>query len=165
MCDVVVIFSIWAVQHGVSVMETRLSKFRDLNASIFRSGPIEQQKYKQFCKRKGKRAFKMAADLPTRWNSLYLMIERLLKQKDLLSEYHREHIPHEYDADITEMDWTLLLELHTALGVLYQATFMLSQTYSPTSNVSLISITQIIKTLADFEGLDLQWEKIVSLMM
>ena len=93
------------------------------------------------------------------------MIERLLRQNDLLSEYHRKHIPHESDADITEMDWTLLLELHTALGVLYQATFMLSQTYSPTSNVSLISITQIIKTLADFEGLDLQWEKIVSLMM
>ncbi|KAL4588215.1 hypothetical protein LXL04_001097 [Taraxacum kok-saghyz] len=107
----------------------------------------------------------MAADTPTRWNSLYLMIERLLKQQDLLSEYHREYIPHTPEEDIDAIDWTLLQELHTALDVLYQATLMLSQTYYPTSNVVLISITQITKILAGFEGLDPQWEQIVSKMM
>lgn len=91
-----------AVQKGVSVMETRLSKFRRLNEHIFRSGPHEQQKWKTFCKRKRKRPLKMAADMPTRWNSLYLMIERLLKQQDLLTEYHREHIPHDAEADINQ---------------------------------------------------------------
>ena len=62
-------------------------------------------------------------DIETRWNSTYLMLERLLEQKKAVNLYSVEHGG---ISTLSSSDWDLLKDITSALKFFYEATLDLS---------------------------------------
>ncbi|KAJ4801750.1 Zinc finger BED domain-containing protein DAYSLEEPER [Rhynchospora pubera] len=120
------------VQDGLSVLKDEIRDIRDTMKYIKHSqGRME--KFKLACSQSQIPFKKPAWDVPTRWNSTYLMLVLALELKPALCRY--SNLDKRYYLKPAEFKWDAVECLVSYLKVFYEATLKLSGTKYPTLNL------------------------------
>ena len=127
------------VKKGLKLLETSLSGLRKVIHSI-RSSPKKMQELENICKVKGIKFFKIKNDVPTRWNSTYLMLESIMKMRDAL----------EHERAFAQFDFDALEELVQILSPFYELTELLSGSTYISLGLVMAGITNIENMLGKF---------------
>ncbi|CAG8610784.1 6523_t:CDS:2 [Acaulospora morrowiae] len=87
-------------------------------------------------------------DVSTRWNSIFLMIEKLKKIREITDILVTSNSSLKLNYP-TELEWIEIDMIHTLLESIYQATLMLSSSSYPTLGDLYLAFTTIINFLED----------------
>ncbi|KAJ1687728.1 hypothetical protein LUZ63_013619 [Rhynchospora breviuscula] len=86
-----------------------------------------------------------AWDVPTRWNSTYLMLELALELKQAIYRY--ASLDKRYSFNISDFQWEAVQALAAELKVFYGATLKLSGTKYPTLNLFFTEFCEVFLTI------------------
>ena len=138
------------VQDGLKYIDDSITKIRD-SVKYVKGSQVRKQKFLECVKlvsmgnKKG-----LCQDVPTRWNSTYLMLESAIHYRRAfqhleLSDSNYKHCP-------SSAEWEKVEKIKTFLKLFYDATISFSGTKYPTSNLFFPSIWQCcfhLKTLRE----------------
>ncbi|KAJ3696442.1 hypothetical protein LUZ61_000147 [Rhynchospora tenuis] len=120
------------VQDGLNCVHKEIECIRETMKWIKHSqGRIE--KFKLACSQENVTYKKPQWDVPTRWNSTYLMLELALELKPAIVRY--PVLDKKFSKILGDSQWAILRELVKHLKVFYEATLKLSGTKYPTLNL------------------------------
>ncbi|KAJ3708441.1 hypothetical protein LUZ61_012146 [Rhynchospora tenuis] len=120
------------VQDGLNLVHKEIECIRETMKWIKHSqGRIE--KFKLACSQENVTYKKPQWDVPTRWNSTYLMLELALELKPAIVRY--PVLDKKFSKILDDSQWAILRELVKHLKVFYEATLKLSGTKYPTMNL------------------------------
>ncbi|KAJ3706101.1 hypothetical protein LUZ61_009806 [Rhynchospora tenuis] len=136
------------VQDGLDQLDDVIKEIRNTMKYI-RHSQSRMEKFKIACSQ-AKIPFKKPAwDVPTRWNSTYLMLELALELKPAICRY--PNFDKRYILKISDLQWEAIKALAADLKVFYGATLKLSGTKYPTLNLFFTEFCEvfiIIKRMA-----------------
>ncbi|KAJ3702937.1 hypothetical protein LUZ61_006642 [Rhynchospora tenuis] len=120
------------VQDGLNCLHKEIDCIRDTMKWIKHSqGRIE--KFKLACSQANIPYKKPQLDVPTRWNSTYLMMELAMELKPAFGRY--TNLDKKYTKVLNDTQWAILTELIKHFKVFYEATLKLSGSKYPTLNL------------------------------
>jgi hypothetical protein len=141
------------VQDGLKEIEDVIEKVRD-SVKYVRGSQVRKQKFLQAVNqvsldsRKG-----LKQDVPTRWNSTYLMLESAIYYRSAFS--YLEITDSNYKHCPTAQEWESVGNIRSFLACFYEATCVFSGTKYPTANLYFPVIAMIYVSLKeDFVGED-----------
>ncbi|XP_036340719.1 zinc finger BED domain-containing protein 4-like [Rhagoletis pomonella] len=106
------------VMDGMKTIDETLSKVKKV-VEHFRRSPSALKKLLEIQKQMGLPEVKLKQDVPTRWNSSYLMLERVIHLKDaLIATYSILHL----NMPLSVSDWEIIEEAMPCLLPFYQIT-------------------------------------------
>ena len=79
-------------------------------------------------------------DVSTRWNSTYLMLQKVIPYKAIFTTWLQSELGGQV---VTDEDWDIAEAMHSFLKTFYLATVSLSAVYNPTSHLALHEILEI----------------------
>ncbi|KAJ1697309.1 hypothetical protein LUZ63_005821 [Rhynchospora breviuscula] len=120
------------VQDGLSVLKNEIRDICDTMKYIKHS-QVRMKKFKLACSQSQIPFKKPAWEVPTRWNSTYLMLVLALELKPTLCRY--SNLDKRYFLNPVEFKWKTVECLVSHLKVFYEATLKLSGTKYPTLNL------------------------------
>lgn len=98
-----------------------ISKCRNL-VGHFKHSASNTSELKSSYSDKSQMFHKLQQNMPTRWNSTYLMFLRLLEAKDAIMQYHIDYPKNYNGSKLTESDWEKIGKFNAVLGLLADAT-------------------------------------------
>ena len=106
--------------------------------------------YKRYCLAIGCVPHKYNSDMPVRWNSTYLMLKAVIRDRVQLNGF----INANYGVEplISEETWHVITALTAFLELFYDATVTLSGVYYPTSPLMVHTLLDIASHLKAYEG-------------
>ena len=106
--------------------------------------------YLKYCIAIGKTPHKYNLDMPVRWNSTYLMLKAVIRDRVQLNGF----INANYGVEplISEETWHVITALTAFLDLFYDATVTLSGVYYPTSPLMVHTLLDIASHLKAYEG-------------
>ncbi|CAG8652439.1 3578_t:CDS:2, partial [Ambispora leptoticha] len=119
-----------AVVNGLSMIDESTKKARNFSSHIRRSQPCLEELKKIFAM-KNQPVLMPELDCETRWNSLYLMLSKLYKIKDM-TDILVVSMPQLKQQYMTIQDWNNIQIVITLLEPIYEATKLLSSSTHPT---------------------------------
>ncbi|KAJ1686724.1 hypothetical protein LUZ63_018114 [Rhynchospora breviuscula] len=132
------------VHDGLSTMHKEIDCIRKTMKWIKHSqGRIE--KFKLACSQINVSYKKPQWDVPTRWNSTYLMLELALELKPAIMRYAL--LDKKFSKALSDSQWGILKELVKHLKVFYEATLKLSGTKYPTLNLFFSEFCEVCLTI------------------
>ena len=84
-------------------------------------------------------------DVPTRWNSTYLMLQKVIPYKAIFTTWLQSELGGQV---VTDKDWDIAEAMHSFLKTFYLATVSLSAIYNLTSHLALHEILEISNCFA-----------------
>lgn len=92
-------------------------------------------------------------DMPVRWNSTYLMLQLVLRDKIQFSAFVNQHFPQEDGYVLLGDDtWHVVESIVQFLQTFYDSTVSLSGVYYPTSHMIVHHILEIAQHLKEYEN-------------
>ncbi|KAJ1688149.1 hypothetical protein LUZ63_019539 [Rhynchospora breviuscula] len=132
------------VHDGLSTMHKEIDCIRETMKWIKHSqGRIE--KFKLACSQINVPYKKPQWDVPTRWNSTYLMLELALELKPAIMRH--ASLDKKFSKALSDSQWGILKELVKHLKVFYEATLKLSGTKYPTLNLFFSEFCEVYLTI------------------
>ncbi|KAJ4769470.1 Zinc finger BED domain-containing protein DAYSLEEPER [Rhynchospora pubera] len=132
------------VQDGLNTLHKEIDCIRETMKWIKHSqGRIE--KFKLACSQMNIPYKKPQWDVPTRWNSTYLMLELALELKPAIVRY--ASLDKKFSKALSDSQWGILNELVKHLKVFYEATLKLSGTKYPTLNLFFSEFCEVFLTI------------------
>ncbi|KAJ1689265.1 hypothetical protein LUZ63_013420 [Rhynchospora breviuscula] len=132
------------VHDGLNTMHKEINCIRKTMKWIKHSqGRIE--KFKLACSQINVPYKKPQWDVPTRWNSTYLMLELALELKPAIMRY--ASLDKKFSKALSDSQWGILKELVKHLKVFYEATLKLSGTKYPTLNIFFSEFCEVYLTI------------------
>jgi hypothetical protein len=112
------------------VIEDKITTIR--NACLYvKSSRAREQEFIRYLRQAGNESYKkFSINVPTRWNSTYVMLRSALEHKDALTIYYDE----KNHTLIFEEDWMCATFLVQLLQQFYTTTLIFSASYTLTSN-------------------------------
>ncbi|KAI5648636.1 hypothetical protein M9H77_34641 [Catharanthus roseus] len=138
------------VQDGLAVLGDVILKIRK-TCKYLKKSTYASQKFGyalQQCKLKGKK--KVALDVQTRWNSIYLMLESALPVKEAFNRLAQ--IDRNYKFCPSDDEWKVADVVHGCLKIFYDCTNHFSGRNFPTSNVFFPDVCKIQLKLREWEN-------------
>jgi hypothetical protein len=135
------------VQDGLKEIETALQKIRD-SVKYVRGSQVRKQRFLQAVNQMSLDNKKgLRQDVPTRWNSTYLMLESAIHFRRAFSylemtDSNFKHCP-------TALEWEKVNDISTFLACFYTATCEFSGTKYPTANLYFPAVSTIYVTLKE----------------
>lgn len=123
------------VKSGLKILSQELNSVRSL-VNYINTSSKRRQLYEEACHQLKIPHYILIKEMPVRWNSTYLMLERAIKMQKVLNYFcHQEESCKEYLIS----DWQALEDICRFLSPFNEATLMLSgQTYSSICQVVVI---------------------------
>src|SRR5205807_8150189 len=112
-----------AVTKGISVVDESIKKAREFASHIHRSQPCFEELKKVFAM-KNKPFLVPDLDVETRWNLMYLMLEKLCKIREM-TDILVVSMPLLKQLYPTDRDWEKIKDIMTILEPIYKATKLL----------------------------------------
>ncbi|KAJ1697552.1 hypothetical protein LUZ63_006064 [Rhynchospora breviuscula] len=128
------------VQDGLSVLKDEIRDIRDTMKYI-RHSQARMEKFKLACSQSQISYKKPAWDVPTRWNSTYLMLVLALELKLAICRYG--NLDKRFFLNPAEINWEAVECLVGHLKVFYEATLKLSGTKYPTLNLFFSEFSEV----------------------
>ncbi|XP_026284719.2 zinc finger BED domain-containing protein 4-like [Frankliniella occidentalis] len=129
-------------------IETLLSKCR-LIVGHYNHSNKSHERLQQVQKRLGLKEHELIQSVDTRWNSTYLMLDRLKEQKEALCvDLPKVGKIGKKSVDLTNDDWEKIGDLSTVLAPVYEATLELGREDCPTLSMVLPIVSSIQQTLS-----------------
>ncbi len=119
-----------AVTKGISIVDESIKKAREFASHIRRSQPCFEELKKVFAM-KNKPFLVPDLDVETRWNSMYLMLEKLCKIREM-TDILVVSMPLLKQLYPTDRDWEKIKDIMTILEPIYKATKLLFSSNHPT---------------------------------
>jgi hypothetical protein len=94
---------------------------------------------------------KLILDVPTRWNSTYLMLETTFKFREVFSRYYR--VEHAFLGVVSPEEWENVENVNQVLAVFNDVTNIVSRSNYPTSNLFLPEVWRM-KEIMDVKAGD-----------
>ncbi|KAJ3708949.1 hypothetical protein LUZ61_012654 [Rhynchospora tenuis] len=132
------------VQDGLAVMNDELKQIR-YTMKYIRHSQSRMEKFKLMCSQSHVPFKKPAWDVPTRWNSTYLMLELALELKPAICRYATAD--KRYKLELSDFQWEAMKALAAELKVFYGATLKLSGTKYPTLNLFFTEFCEVLITI------------------
>ncbi|KAJ1703103.1 hypothetical protein LUZ63_002882 [Rhynchospora breviuscula] len=132
------------VQDGLDVLKDEIRDIRETMKYI-RHSQGRMEKFKLACSQANVPFKKLSWDVPTRWNSTYLMLELALELKLAICRY--DNLDKRYNLNISDFQWEAVQALVVKLKVFYDATLKLSGTKYPTLNLFFTEFCEAYLTI------------------
>jgi len=128
------------VQAGLNSLASILTCVRNVVKCIDRS-PVRRKKFFDVAEKNFKLQTnkKFRLDMPVRWNSTYLLIDRVLYYKDVFIYFGERDFAVKSLAPQLD-DWDKLAYVHKFLKVFYDVTNLFSASKNPTSNSYVLGV-------------------------
>ncbi|XP_059436160.1 zinc finger BED domain-containing protein RICESLEEPER 2-like [Corylus avellana] len=88
---------------------------------------------------------KLILDVPTRWNSTYLMLDTAIKFKEVFPRYHR--VEQAFQWVVTPEQWEMVGNVNQVLSVFNDVTNVVSGSEYPTANLYLLEVWRMKEVL------------------
>uniref|UniRef100_A0A0R0KFT3 HAT C-terminal dimerisation domain-containing protein n=1 Tax=Glycine max TaxID=3847 RepID=A0A0R0KFT3_SOYBN len=130
------------VQEGLKVAEHALEKIRD-SIKYVKASKSRMIKFKRCIEKVGniEASSGLCLDVPTRWNSTYLMLQSALKYESVFSIFHLDDENYKYCP--LEEEWIRARKMCKFLLPFYHITTLMSGTSYPTSNLYFLQVWKI----------------------
>ena len=145
---------------ALKYMKPCIEKIRSAIAFLNYSNP-RLASYKRWCGAAEASAHVYHLDVPTRWNSTYIMIRDLIPDKDQFTTFVNSNS--QGQIFITDDDWQVAAVLLNFLETLHDATNVLSGVYYPTSPLMVHQLVNIASHLKDNENHELLRHAIIKM--
>ncbi|KAJ4768973.1 Zinc finger BED domain-containing protein DAYSLEEPER [Rhynchospora pubera] len=132
------------VQDGLNTLHKEIDCIRETMKWIKHS-QRRIEKFKLACSQMNIPYKKPQWDVPTRWNSTYLMLELALELKLAIVRY--ASLDKKFSKALSDSQWGILNELVKHLKVFYEATLKLSGTKYPTLNLFFSEFCEVYLTI------------------
>ncbi|KAJ4784874.1 Zinc finger BED domain-containing protein DAYSLEEPER [Rhynchospora pubera] len=132
------------VQDGLGTLDDEINGVRNTMKHI-RHSQARMEKFKLACSQVNVPYKQPAWDVPTRWNSTYLMLELALELKQAICRY--ASLDKRYNIKISDFQWGAVHALVAELKVFYGATLKLSGTKYPTLNLFFTEFCEVLLTI------------------
>ena len=150
-----------AVQDGLNELQSSLKEIR--RAVVYLNGSHQrEERWRRACSAIGLEAKMIAWDIPSRWNSTYLMLQSLIPFRDVFTVWYNNERRHNV---LTDEHWDDTAVLCTFLQVFHTATTNLSASLRPTSPIvmhELILLSDVFKRYKDHQRLGTAVDAMVS---
>lgn len=129
------------VQHGLKAIDSSVVKIRE-SVKFVRGSEMRGMKFAECVKYVSLDAStKLQQDVPTRWNSTYLMLDSALPYRAAFHRLQRvdglyEHCPSDYE-------WMKIKKVAEFLQPFYEMTLLFSGSYYPTANLYFLKVWRI----------------------
>ncbi|CAH9114483.1 unnamed protein product [Cuscuta epithymum] len=141
-----------AVQDGLKQADTSLSRVRGA-VKYVRNSPARLQKFKDISDLIGVEAkCGLHLDVPTRWNSTYLMLKSALCNEKVFEAYEENVSSYSVDLGLDTldtMDWISCESMVTVLQNFYEMTLRISGSLYVTSNTFFSEVSDLFLVLQD----------------
>ncbi|KAJ4761783.1 Zinc finger BED domain-containing protein DAYSLEEPER [Rhynchospora pubera] len=139
------------VQDGISVVTDEIEKIRE-TMKYLRHSQARMERF-QLAASQVKVPFKKPAwDVPTRWNSTYLMLDLALQLRKSIERYAT--LDKHYTIKIDDLEWEALEALMDCLKVFYAATLKFSGSKYPTLNYFFPEFCDVFVSIKNMEKSD-----------
>ncbi|KAJ4808891.1 Zinc finger BED domain-containing protein DAYSLEEPER [Rhynchospora pubera] len=129
------------VQDGLDTLDDEINGVRNTMKYI-RHSQARMEKFKLACSQVNVPYKQPAWDVPTRWNSTFLMLELALELKQAICRY--ASLDKRYSIKISDFQWEAVHALVAELKVFYGATLKLSGTKYPTLNLFFTEFSTVL---------------------
>lgn len=136
------------VLEGLKVASGALQKIRETIKHV-KGSESKMVKFKQCIDMVGNIDISsgLVTDVPTRWNSTYLMLKNALKYQRAFENLHCYDA--KYTSNPSKEEWARLEKMSRFLLPFYKITTLMSETSYPTSNLYFLQIWKIQRLLID----------------
>ncbi|KAJ1692524.1 hypothetical protein LUZ63_009222 [Rhynchospora breviuscula] len=132
------------VQDGLNSLNDEIIVIRK-TMKFIRHSQARMEKFKLACSQAHVSYKRPAWDVPTRWNSTFLMLELALELKPAICRY--SNLDKRYNLNLDDVQWEAVKALVAKLKVFYDATLKLSGTKYPTLNLFFTEFADVYLTI------------------
>ncbi|KAJ3708583.1 hypothetical protein LUZ61_012288 [Rhynchospora tenuis] len=136
------------VQDGLSVVDDEIRKIRDTMKYI-RHSQARMERFSLAASQARAPLMKPAWDVPTRWNSTYLMLELALQLRPAIDRY--AELDENFKSNPNDLEWEAMEALMDSLKIFYRATLKFSATKYPSLNFFFTEMCEVYINIKKME--------------
>ncbi|KAJ1703738.1 hypothetical protein LUZ63_003517 [Rhynchospora breviuscula] len=137
------------VQDGLSVLHDEIKKVRE-TMKYLRHSQAKMERFQLAASQVKVPNKKPAWDVPTRWNSTYLMLELALQLRPAIQRYAT--LDKHYTLKPDDREWQAVQTLMDSLKIFYTATLKFSGTKYPTLNLYFSEFCEVYVSIKNMES-------------
>ena len=143
------------VQDGLKMADLSVTKLRNTVRWV-RGSPARLTKFREICDWLDiKEKCSLCLDVPTRWNSTYMMLRNAIPYRSVFESYQARDASYKedlVDSLLADSDWIYLESFVVILRSFYEMTIRISGSLYVTSNTYLSEISDLSYALTEMMG-------------